>query len=128
MTKKEIKKTHSITMEYFLKMFVSIDNDNLVKELIKLSHYELKQVIKIYDIKVPKISFDDLTKDMIARGDVLLVKDVYGHPAPYINPLRILVNEYETTLDEEFISHEINEGVDTNDKYKGRQKIKYFKP
>ncbi len=127
MTKKEIRKTPSITMAYFLKTYLDVTNDNLLLKLLKLSHCELKEIALIYGVRLYKIPFEKLTKDMIARGEILLVEDIYGNKAPYINPMREMENEYETTLDERYVSHEL-EGEDKNDKYKGKQKIKYIKP
>ena len=127
MTKKEIKKIASITMAYFLKTYLDITNDILLTKLIELSHHELKEVAKIYGVKLSKIPFEKLTKEMVARGDILLVEDAYGNKAPYINPMRKIENEYETTLDEIYVSYEL-EGEDKNDKYKGKQKTKHIKP
>ena len=130
MTKKELRKIGTISMAYFLKTYLDVDNDKLLNKLVELTHFELKEITKIYGIKLSKISFENLTKDMIARGDILLVDDCYGNPAPYINPMRKMENEYETTLDERYVSHEVYDikGEEENDKYKGRQKIKYIKP
>lgn len=130
MTKKEIKKISSISMAYFLKTYLDIENEGLLTKLIKLSHFELKEVTKEYGVRLSKISFDDLTKDMIARGEILLVEDAFGNMAPYINPMRSIENEYETTLDERYVSYEVYdiEGEDKNEKYKRRQKTKYLKP
>ena len=116
-------------MAHFLKEYLDIENDNLLTQLLRLSHFDLKEVAKVYGIKLKKISFDDLTKDMIARGEILLVEDAFGNPAPYVNPMRLLEDEYETTLDESYVSYEVYdlEGDDKGDKYKGRQKVKYFK-
>lgn len=127
MTKKEIRKTPSITMAYFLKTYLDITSNVLLTRLMKLSHCELKEVALIYGVRLAKIPFEKLTKDMIARGDILLVEDAYGNKAPYINPMRKMENEYETTLDERYISYEL-EGEDKNDKYKGKQKVKHIKP
>ena len=127
MTKKEIRRISSISMAYFLKAYLNIANDALLSKLMELSHFELKEVAKVYGVRLSKIPFERLTKDMIARGDILLVEDVYGNKAPYINPMRKMENEYETTLDEMYVSHEL-EGDDINDKYKGKQKVKYIKP
>lgn len=130
MTKKEIRKAPSITMAHFLKRYLDITDEILLTKLTELSHCEIKEVARIYGVDLLKISFDDLTKDMIARGDILLVEDAYGNKAPYINPMRKIENEYETTLDERYVSHELYdlEGEDNNDKYKGKQKVKYIKP
>ena len=127
MTKKEIRRISSISMAYFLKAYLNIANDALLSKLMELSHFELKEVAKVYGVRLSKIPFERLTKDMIARGDILLVEDVYGNKAPYINPMRKMENEYETTLDEMYVSHEL-EGDDKNDKHKGKQKVKYIKP
>lgn len=126
MTKKEIRKTPSITMAYFLKTYLDITNNVLLTKLMELSHCEIKEVALIYGVRLSKIPFEKLTKDMIARGDILLVEDAYGNKAPYINPMRKMENEYETTLDERYISYEL-EGENENDKYKGKQKTKHFK-
>ena len=43
----------------------------------------------------------------------------------------VLEDEFETTMDERYISYEVydlNEGEDDYDKYQGRQKVKHFKP
>ena len=129
MTKKELRKTPSITMAYFLKIYLDITNEDLLTKLIELSHCELKEVALVYGVRLSKIPFEKLTKDMIARGDVLLVEDIYGNKAPYINPMRKMENEYETTLDERYVSHELYEieGEDKDDKHKGKQKTKYIK-
>lgn len=127
MTKKEIRKITSITMAYFLKTYLDITNENILTKLIELSHCELKEIALIYGVKLSKIPFEELTKDMIARGDVLLVEDAYGNKAPYINPMRKMEDEYETTLDERYVSYEL-EGEDRNDKHKRKQKTKYIKP
>lgn len=127
MTKKEIRKTPSISMAYFLKTYIDITNENLLTKLLELSHCELKEIANIYGVRLSKIPFEKLTKDMIARGDILLVEDAFGNKAPYINPMREMENEYETTLDERYVSYEL-EGEDKNDKHKGKQKIKYIKP
>ena len=126
MTKKEIRKTLSITMAYFLKTYLGITSEVLLSKLMELSHCELKEVARVYGVRLSKIPFDMLTKDMIARGDILLVEDVYGNKAPYVNPMRKMENEYETTLDEVYVSHEL-EGDEKNDKYKRKQKVKHFK-
>ena len=114
-------------MAYFLKTYLDITNNVLLTKLMELSHCELKEVALIYGVRLSKIPFEKLTKDMIARGDILLVEDTYGNKAPYINPMRKMENEYETTLDERYISYQL-EGEDKNDKYKGKQKIKHIKP
>lgn len=126
MTKKEIRKTLSITMAYFLKTYLGITSEVLLSKLMELSHCELKEVARVYGVRLSKIPFDMLTKDMIARGDILLVEDVYGNKAPYVNPMRKMENEYETTLDEVYVSHEL-EGDEKDDKYKRKQKVKHFK-
>lgn len=126
MTKKEIRKTLSITMAYFLKTYLGITSEVLLSKLMELSHCELKEVARVYGVRLSKIPFDMLTKDMIARGDILLVEDVYGNKAPYVNPMRKMENEYETTLDEAYVSHEL-EGDEKDDKYKRKQKVKHFK-
>lgn len=125
MTKKEVKKSPCVSMRYFLEKYYGIGEDYAYKLGIH-SHKVLKQVANLYGVKLKKIPFDNLDKDMIARGEVILVEDIYGNRAPYINPNIILIDEFETTMDERFISYEIK-GDEINDKYKGRQKSKHFK-
>lgn len=130
MTKKEIRKTSSITMAHFLKTYMDVTNEILLNKLVKLSHCELKEIALVYGVRLAKIPFEKLTKDMVARGDILLVEDAYRNKAPYINPMRMMENEYETTLDERYVSHELYEieRDDKNDKHKRKQKIKHIKP
>lgn len=126
MTKKEIRKTKAITMRHFLEMYYGIEED----EAIKLSlhcHKNLKRICDMYGVIVSKMSFDNVTKEMLARGEVVLVEDIFRNVAPYINPNIDLTNEFETTMDEKYVSYEIYEGDEENDKCKGKRKVKCFK-
>ncbi|MBR3897923.1 MAG: hypothetical protein IKJ43_01420 [Bacilli bacterium] len=130
MTKKELKRCSSMSMNHFLRTYYGL-SDDLAEKLSMHSHKSLREVAKLYEIPLKKIGFQDVTREMIAVGDVLLIMDHFGNPAPYVNPYAILEDEYETTMDERYISYEVydlNEGEDDYDKYQGRQKVKHFKP
>ncbi len=124
MTKKEIRTCPTMSMRLFLEAYYDINEE--ISMLLSLhSHKSLKQAASLYDIHFSKICFDDLTREMVWTGKVILVQDHYGNVAPYINPLVSLVDEYETDMDERYTSYEIfDEGDDIYDKYQGRQKIK----
>lgn len=123
MTKKEIRKTKTISMSLFLELYYGVDESD-AKKLGLHSHKTLKQIAKLYGVILSKISFDNLTKEMLARGEAILVEDIYRNAAPYINPNIEFVDEYETTMDERFVSHEVYEGDEKNDKHKTRRKVK----
>ena len=127
MTKKEIRKASKINMRHFLEIYFKFGDERTIEKLVRLSHFEIKELAREYDERLKKIPFEALTKDMLARGDVILVVDAFGHTAPYINPLRRIEKEFETTLGEAYVSHEVYEEVDEDDKHKGRQKTKHFK-
>ena len=118
MNKKELKHAESMDMKKFLKRYFEVENEELLFKLSRLSHKELKEVAPLYGIDLRKISFENLTREMIASGDVILVTDKFGNFAPYINPMIILEDEFSTTLDESFISQ--NRRREENDKYKRR--------
>ena len=125
MTRKQLKKAARIDMRHFLETYFCFENKSTINSLLKLSHCEIKEVAKIYGVRLSKMPFEVLTQDMLARGDVILVEDIHGNVAPYINPYRKLENEYESTMEETYVSYEIIEEVEENDKHKGRQKIKH---
>lgn len=128
MTKKEIRKAAKINMRHFLEMYFNFGSERIIEGLLKLSHCEISEIAREYGVKLAKIPFEVLTKDMLARGDVILVEDAFGHTAPYINPSRKMENEFETTLEEVHVSYEVYEEVGRYDQHQGRQKTKHFKP
>ena len=130
MTKKELKKSSSMSMDHFLRTYYGL-SDDLADKLSMHSHRSLKEIAQLYEISLKKIGFKDVTREMIATGDVLLIVDHYGNTAPYINPYINIEDEFETTMDERYISYEVydlNEGEDNYDQYQGRQRVKHFKP
>ena len=104
MMKKEIRQSLKVDMGYFLKVYYGFTNEELIDKLSKLSHKDLKEIISLYEMKMPRISFEKVTREMIARGAIILVTDGFGCPAPYINPNILLEDEYATTLGEQFVS------------------------
>ena len=129
MTKKEIRRSPSNSMEYFLKVYYDL-NDELIEKLCTHTHKALKEIAKLYGINLKKMSFEDLTREMVATGEVVLITDHCGNVAPYINPYTEIEDEYETTMDERYISYEVydlNEGEIDYGKHKGRQRVKRFK-
>lgn len=130
MTKKEINASPTISMDYFLKTYYGV-SDELAQKLSMHSHKSLKELAHLYEIPLRKTSFNDLTREMIATGKVILITDHFGNLAPYVNPYISIEDEFETTMDERYVSYEIydlNEGEDEYDKYQGRQRVKHFKP
>lgn len=106
MDKKELRHAEKMSIKKFLRRYYGFTNEELLTKLSKLSHKQLKEVVGFYDINIHKISFDNLTREMLASGEVILVTDRFDNPAPYINPEIYLENEYLTTLDESFVQDE----------------------
>ena len=125
MTRKEINSSHIVGMKYFLEVYYGVSED-IVSKISLHSHKSISKIASLYGLKLSKMSFDSVSREMIARGEVLLVIDHFNNLAPYINPTIDLIDEYETTMDEKFVSCEINEEEEYG-KHKGRQKIKHFK-
>lgn len=89
MNKKEIKKQNHISMEIFLRNYCGIQNEELINTLSVLSHKDLKEVCRqVYGIELYSIAFENVNKENLNCGDILLVYDVYHASAPYINPLK----------------------------------------
>ncbi len=98
MNRKQIQRQNHISMEKFLKTYCHIENENLIDMLSNLSHHELKEVLKeLYKIKLSTLPFDLVSPEKINTGEVLMVTDIAGNSAPYINPTRI--NERQTFAD-----------------------------
>ena len=102
MKKKELRKSPNINIEHFLRSYYCMEDEELISKLSKLSHKLLKQVALNYNAVLLSISFQEVTRDMLARGDVILVEDGLGHIAPYINPLLELDDEYEEPQSKQF--------------------------
>lgn len=126
MTKKEIKTSPGMSMEYFLEVYYGVDEE-IASKISLHSHKSIGKIARLYGVKLSKLGFDNVSREMIARGEVILVEDHFRNAAPYINPNIKLTDEFETTMDERFVSHEVYEEEEEYDKHKGRQKIKHFK-
>jgi len=129
MKKKELESLKRVSLNYFLQTYYGVGED-LAEIMSKESHKSLSIVARLYGIKFRKMSFESITKELIYTGKVILVEDYFGNTAPYISPFIELEDEYQTEMDERYISKEICdlEGEDFDDKHKGRQKTKYIKP
>lgn len=89
MDKKTIKKQHHIPMEKFLRDYVGIENEMILDILVNLNHRELKEMCEILcTVNLTCISFEDVTKEDLNRGEIILVTDKDCNPAPYTNPMQ----------------------------------------
>ena len=111
MKKKELKKAHKMNIRHFLQSYCELDNSELVKKLSRLHHKELKIISKSYNLNLQTINFEDVTREMLLTGEIIIVEDYYGNPAPYINP--------SLNFEDEFNSY-LNQGDENNVKYKRR--------
>ena len=120
MDKKQVRKSRKIDMGHFLRDYYGVDNDKLISELCVLSHRDLKEVAPLYGINLVRTKFDLVAVDQVLTGTIILVNDVFGNPAPYVNPNRTLVwSEFDTELDLSNVSEMIQE-IEFDKK--GRQK------
>ena len=87
MKKKELKQSIKVDMKYFLEIYYGITNQELLNNLIKMSHKDIKEILSLYGIEITRTCFQTITREMIAVGDVILVTDGFGNIAPYNNPL-----------------------------------------
>lgn len=129
MKKKELKSLKKVNISHFLQTYYGVEEET-AEIMSKHSHKYLSEVAKLYGIKFRRMSFENITKELIYTGQVILVVDHFGNAAPYIDPFASLEDEYQTEMDYRYISREIYdlEGEDSYDKHKGRQKTKYIKP
>lgn len=97
MDKKEIKRSIKIEMKYFLETYYGITNQELLNNLIRLSHKDIKLVLHLYGIEIKRTGFQELTREMIASGEVILVTDGFGNIAPYKNPLCLYEEDFYET-------------------------------
>lgn len=75
-------------MEKFLRYYLGIESDSVIDMLGNLHHSEFKEVYKqLYKINLISVSFDDVSKEDIQTGQILLVSDRSCHLAPYTNPI-----------------------------------------
>lgn len=129
MKKKELKSLKKVNISHFLQTYYDVEEE-VAKIMSRHSHKSLSEVARLYGIKFRRMSFENITKELIYTGKVILVVDHFGNTAPYIEPFTSLEDEYQTEMDESYISHEVYdlEGEDSYDEHKGRQKTKYIKP
>ena len=93
MKKKELKKQEHISMEKFLRHYLKINNDCLIKDLKKLSHQDLKEVYEnLYGIELICAPFENVNLEDLLCGKIILVSDKKGCLSPYINPIQIDFN------------------------------------
>lgn len=121
MNKKQVRKCHKMDMGHFLSNYYGIDNEKLIDEFSNLSHKDLKKIAPLYGINFIRTNFDLVSNEQILNGTIILVEDVFGNPAPYVNPNRELScnNEFDTELGLSYISM-VTEEVKFDKK--GRQK------
>lgn len=117
MTKKELESVKCVSMQYFLEVYYDVAED-ISHVISKNSHKSLGKVARLYGVRLAKMSFEKVTREMVNMGDVIFVLDCFGNAAPYINPKINFEDEFNTTMDEKFVSHVV-EG-DECDKYKRR--------
>ena len=88
---KELEKNNCINLNSFLISYCGIWNDALVTG--KISHNDMKFLFPY----LKKVSFEHALKNIkdVYVGNIVLVKDSYGHIAPYINPKIREVNDIE---------------------------------
>ncbi len=107
MDKKEVNQSMKIDMKYFLETYYNITNKELLMKLIKLSHKDIKEVLMLYGIELKRTSFREITREMIASGDVIFVTDGLGHIAPYKNPLKLLEEDFFERLEQNYIKKKV---------------------
>ncbi len=115
MNKKEINQSINISMKYFLETYYNVTNQALLDDLIKMSHKDIKIILEMYGIKLKRTCFQDLTREKIASGEVILVTDGFGNLAPYKNPLLVYEEDYFELIEEKYVKK--IKRRDINDKY-----------
>lgn len=125
MNKKQVRKSHKMDMRHFLKNYYGINNEKLISELCDLSHKDLKKVAPLYGIDLVRTSFDLVSNEQTLNGTIILVEDVFGNPAPYINPNREITwnDEFDTELALPNVSMLVEEDCDKKGKQKSLKKI-----
>ncbi len=87
MNKKQIENQVLIPMDIFLRDYVGVENEHIIKLLSKLTHREFKELASdIYKIRLARLPFDVVEQDAISCGDILMVADRKNNAAPYRNP------------------------------------------
>lgn len=121
MNKKQVRKSHKMDMKHFLRNYCYIDNEMLIDELCNLSHKDLKKIAPLYGIELVRTNFDLVSNEQILNGTIIFVEDIFGNPAPYVNPNRDLSwnNELDTELGTPYVSMIVEE---VKFDKKGRQK------
>ncbi|MBR3198639.1 MAG: hypothetical protein IKG27_01345 [Bacilli bacterium] len=98
MDKKEIQRSVKIDMKYFLETYYEITNQELLNNLTRLTHKDIKRVLELYGIEIKRTCFQTLTREMVASGEVVLVIDGYGNVAPYKNPFCLVEERNEPKI------------------------------
>jgi len=90
MDKKELKRLDHISMDKFLRHYLKINNECLIKNLKKMSHQDLKEAYEsLYGVQLKCAPFESVLLEDLLCGRILLVSDKKGYLAPYINPIQI---------------------------------------
>ena len=121
MNKKQIRKSRKTDMRHFLRNYYGIDNEKLILKLCNLSHKDLKIIASLYGINLVRTKFELVTVEEVLMGNIVLVDDAFGNPAPYVNPNRILSCncDYEDEFDLSCVGENVQ---DVELDKKGRQK------
>lgn len=99
MNKKLIKKQCHISMEKFIRYYLDIEGERIIDILLGLNHRDFKDICReLGIIDLTSISFEDVTKEDIETGSVLLVADINNNLAPYINPI---LSDFDLIMEEE---------------------------
>ena len=99
MIKKELEQLPFISLETFLRHYLKVNNDHMIKSFKDLTHQDFKEAYEdLYDFKLKRMPFDFIAVEDILRGDILLVADKKRHLAPYINPIQI---NFDLLIEEE---------------------------
>ena len=106
MTKKQLKAMPVISMNYFLQTYYGLTEEQALV-FSAHTHKTLKTVARLFGVKLAKMSFEEVTREYVLTGKVILVEDYFGNIAPYINPYQILEDEYSTDMDERYTSYEV---------------------
>ncbi len=104
MDKKEIRQSIKIDMGYFLETYYGITNKTLLKKLVKMSHKDIKQILKLYGTELKRTCFEALTRENVARGEIILVTDGFGNIAPYKNPLLVIEEDYFEVMEQKYLT------------------------
>lgn len=105
MNKKELKQVHQMSMLKFLRDYVGISNSKLLNKLKNKPHKIVKEILKMYNIHIRSIPYEEVSLEDINDGKIILV-NTNNQVAPYINPLMI---NYEEIMNECFYLEDYKE-------------------